>query len=433
LNITGVSDGYIITPSTLSSGYIRDSSITAQWDLQTFNSTGGGGTVNFVIQNTVSKCTPDSGNKICTCFRALGSAGTANITLKGNNFCTITSSVSGATIKALTAENTGNNSFFIEPGALHIDSSGVSNAGVTNYDLNAPNNVNAIKFYGDAYYDVTKVNGASHISFASVLANTAITGVQGNGAKVQLSTGSLTSGNALKADANGNTVDAGYSATAIPLADLATQTADTMVANASGSTAAPAAVTLPPCASDGLHAWTYASHAINCTTIDTAVQGYHSPTYGSSGVAMAGGTINHIVGLGIFIPYRMTFSNIYFSIQTTDAANPVYGAGLIKTDGTAVCSTSSGVQLAATFATTAFPCSQGTVTVAPGQYILLMTGGSTTGKVNGLTTTIDVEPFSSTNITGCTATNGVFNFSSPCSISLSVAVPAIGMPNYLLY
>ena len=143
---------------------------------------------------------------------------------------------------------------------------------------------------------------------------------------------------------------------------------------------------------------------------------------------------NHIQATGITIASAVTFGNIYLTVNTTEASSAVYGAALINIDGTAVCSTTTGVQLGANNTTTVFPCSQSTVSIVPGNYILLTTSSSTVGKYNGTGASTYPTFFTSANVTGCTATAGVFSFSSPCAISIAyTASNAQGIPNFLLH
>jgi hypothetical protein len=163
---------------------------------------------------------------------------------------------------------------------------------------------------------------------------------------------------------------------------------------------------------------------------------YVAPIVGQASTSFnPSGSANHITGVGVYIPSPVTFSNIIVTSGLGDA-NATYGMALITTSGTAICSTSSGVAIATTNTNTTFACSQGSVTIQPGNYILTWTTAQTSsiGKFVGLTTLGDAPTFfSSTNIAGCTATSGAYNFSSPCTISLSASLNTAGQPNFMLH
>ncbi len=89
-----------------------------------------------------------------------------------------------------------------------------------------------------------------------------------------------TTANALVKTGAGGFIDNTFFS-AIPLSKLATQTADTLVMNATASTAVPTAVAIPSCAADGLHALTYPSHVPTCTVM-SAGSGLADP--GANGV-----------------------------------------------------------------------------------------------------------------------------------------------------
>jgi len=66
--------------------------------------------------------------------------------------------------------------------------------------------------------DGTNVNCTTSTPLAVTLGGTGVSLVQGNGSKVQLSSGSATSGDCVKFDANGNTVDTGAACASTSLA-----------------------------------------------------------------------------------------------------------------------------------------------------------------------------------------------------------------------
>ena len=102
------------------------------------------------------------------------------------------------------------------PAALNVlftSAFGTSNVGVTSVFGNSGPTVGATGDIG-ATGTVVAVNGGAVPASATVVATNSSNQLiaatyQGNGAKVQLSTGTTTTGNCVKFDANGNTVDAG--------------------------------------------------------------------------------------------------------------------------------------------------------------------------------------------------------------------------------
>jgi hypothetical protein len=163
--------------------------------------------------------------------------------------------------------------------------------------------------------------------------------------------------------------------------------------------------------------------------------GFQGPWWGNTGVAFDANTTDRIVCHGFVQQNNTSFSNIYLTVNTTDAGHPIYGAAIVNIPaGTAVCHTSTGVQLSANGTSTTFPCAEGTVTPPPGLYGICTTGGSAshTGKFNGLTTGVGTVLWELSGATGCTATNGAFNFTTPCSVTVSPTVNNNGLPAFTL-
>lgn len=160
LVLNGQSDGYIITPASLSSGYIRDSTISTTYDSQTFN--GSVGTTNWTIDNTQTSTTPDSTNHLATCWRVLNS-GTTNVTFLNTNTCTITGSDSAATIRGLSMESTGTNTF-INLGVMKIDTSGVTTSTVLE-DINMTSTSTLNLNLPNAIYNWGRVKNAGTINW----------------------------------------------------------------------------------------------------------------------------------------------------------------------------------------------------------------------------------------------------------------------------
>jgi hypothetical protein len=183
--------------------------------------------------------------------------------------------------------------------------------------------------------------------------------------------------------------------------------------------------TLPTANTTGNLALTYLNGAALTQTY------YVGEFFGTTSTVFEGGTLNHIVGYGVEIKAPVTFSNVLLSINTTQASNTTYGAALATTSGTAVCHTTSGVQLTSNNTFTSFPCAEGAVTIQPGLYILLTTSNSATGTINTTASNTSATPYYNANVTGCTASSGVFTFTTACSISLSPVVST--MPVFMLH
>lgn len=108
----------------------------------------------------------------------------------------------------------------------------------------------------------------------------------------------------------------------LPLVTLATQTADTVVMNATAGTASPTAVSVPACANDGVHALVYASHVLTCASIS------------GGGVSVTAGSPNIVItpspGTGTFTVGSTTPNNAQtgtsYAIASSDAGKIVTGS-----------------------------------------------------------------------------------------------------------
>jgi hypothetical protein len=66
-----------------------------------------------------------------------------------------------------------------------------------------------------------------------------------------------------------------------------------------------------------------------------------------------------------------------------------------------------------------------------GKGILLTTSNSATGTLNMTAANSSTTPYYNANVTGCTASSGVFTFATACTISLSPVTST--MPVFLLH
>ena len=230
------------------------------------------------------------------------------------------------------------------------------------------------------------------------------------------------------------------SLSAIPLSALANQAADTIVQNATGGSAAPTAVAAPSGGTNGCAGTTdtptynSSTHAWGCHQITgggaTATywrvpwQGNTASTFLYNG----GSTANQIAGQAFVPDIGVTFSNIYILINTADATGN-YGAAIATTGGTLLCHNTTGVHLPSANIVTAFPCSEGSVTLTAGTtYILLTTADSATGKYDGPPIYQILGPYqANTNIVGCSSSAGVL--SGTCTIpSITTPMPYSNTP-----
>jgi hypothetical protein len=120
----------------------------------------------------------------------------------------------------------------------------------------------------------------------------------------------------------------------------------------------------------------------------------------------APGSANQVDLSVIYMP-NVTFSHITVDVSTSDSnTGDFYSWAITDTAGNVKCSMSSAVNLTAT-GTNQQACSQGTVTLANGNYIFAFTGNATTGKIAYSGTT----PLAlSTAVSTSTSSSGVMTF-----------------------
>jgi hypothetical protein len=173
---------------------------------------------------------------------------------------------------------------------------------------------------------------------------TGVTATQGNGTKVQLSTGATVTNDCVKFDANGNTVDAGAACGTGGLSPIADQT---FLGNISGSTATPAALT--------------------ATQLTAALNAFSSSLKGLV-PASGGGTTTFLRADGAFAapPGGATIASSTGTLKGDGAGNAVAVTGtgtdcVLVNGSSGACGTGGGVTVAyatVTFsATPTFTCS----------------------------------------------------------------------------
>jgi hypothetical protein len=144
-----------------------------------------------------------------------------------------------------------------------------------------------------------------------VLAGTTLSAVQGNGSKVQLSTGTTTNGHVVTYDANGNAADSGTALASLPT--TATLVSGNLVKASGAGAIADAGVVAGPYPSKW---WTFPSGT------------------GSTGFSASSGKATVF---GVHIDYWWTFSKINYKVAAADTAGATYDLGLADRTGAIVC------------------------------------------------------------------------------------------------
>jgi len=159
----------------------------------------------------------------------------------------------------------------------------------------------------------------------------------------------------------------------------------------------------------------------------TVITRYMSTWQGGSNTPNSGA--NHVNGWGFTLDVSVSFGAIFAVSQTTDGGN-LYSLAIINTSGTILCHPTTGTNIPTANTVWTNTCSEGTVTLSPGTYILIFTGAATTGKIYCNYATM-LGPFYNGNMTGCTSASGVL--SGTCAVSLaSTAYSTNGIPNFYL-
>jgi hypothetical protein len=161
---------------------------------------------------------------------------------------------------------------------------------------------------------------------------------------------------------------------------------------------------------------------------EVATTYYSSPWLAASAVPLAAN--NDILGVGFTVPTPTTFTNIYVTSNTVDGSGN-YSMAVANSSGTIICNASGATHIpAAGSIWTATGTGCASTTAYPGNvYVLLWTGTSTTGKLDGNLAAFPV-PFYAANVSGCTSSSGVI--SGTCTISLSITAN-LGAPSFMLH
>lgn len=163
-NVTcnAISDCYVINPVTSSVVYEDNATNSTNWDATTDTSLTTG-TIDWTMENTTTTCTPDSSNKLCTCYKFNEGSGSAKLKFRGTNTCLITSSISGAAVRGMQIQSSFPTIVDASPGAVTINTSGVTSA-TTDYDIDN-NTGNTIHLSPGSKFDSTKVHNLGTIDF----------------------------------------------------------------------------------------------------------------------------------------------------------------------------------------------------------------------------------------------------------------------------
>jgi hypothetical protein len=118
----------------------------------------------------------------------------------------------------------------------------------------------------------------------------------------------------------------------------------------------------------------------NGACVGCGVNTVSSYSMGTVTAGSAPGGANQVDVSVIYLP-NVTFSHVTVDVSTLDSnTGDFYSWAITDTAGNVKCSMSSAVNLATT-GTDQQSCSQGTVTLANGNYIFAFTGNATTGKI----------------------------------------------------
>ena len=232
------------------------------------------------------------------------------------------------------------------------------------------------------------------------------------------------SGGALGTPSSGTLTNA----TGLPLAGIVAQAADTVVMNATAGSAAPTAVAMPTCTT-GASRYNTTSHSWECVSVSaTTLTTWISPWFGATGIAVNSGT--QVSSWGFVVPVSVTFSTIYSTPQTADAGG-LYSLNIANTSGALLCHQSTGAAMGTAGTVQAFACAEGSVTLTPGTYLLMMAGSATTGKLYGTAANSVTGDYFSRAVSGCSASSGVI--SGTCTApSSSAANYTTGIPGFVL-
>jgi len=168
------------------------------------------------------------------------------------------------------------------------------------------------------------------------------------------------------------------------------------------------------------------------TTIDEVANTYWSPFPFGNSSAPPTSASNTVQGIGFMVPTPVTFANINVQSDVADASGE-YSVAIANSSGTLICHPTTAQHMGTAHTIMTYACNEGTVTLYPGNvYIFLGTGNATTGLLVAATATQFIVPFYSSSISGFSSSGGLIT-GTGTGITLAVAVPASGVPEFILH
>ena len=169
-----------------------------------------------------------------------------------------------------------------------------------------------------------------------------------------------------------------------------------------------------------------------------------APFLGNASANLSGSS-NTVRGWGFTVPAPVTFSNIYAESNTPDGSG-LYSVGIAcgagpsgstctgsVSQGGLICHPTPGINVPSAHMMMTNTCSEGSVTIYPGNvYILLGTGNTTTGLLQGSGTNGFILPYYNATMSGCSSASGVIT--GPCSSTTPMAaVNGSSVPSFTLH
>jgi hypothetical protein len=248
----------------------------------------------------------------------------------------------------------------------------------------------------------------------------------------------------LQCDSSGNLIISGGGSTAFSALTGSTNTTAAMLVGTGASlgptgtgTVTANALSGTPAIPSGATATTQAQGTNNTSVatmaaLQTAISAtwYISPIQGTTGGTLVN-SANRITAYGFIPTQTVTFGAIYVVSHTADASN-LYSVAIANSSGGLICHPTTGQAVPTANTVMTNTCSEGTVTITAGTvYILLLTGSSTTGLLNGAAADAISGPYLNTNTQTCTSASGVI--SGTCAITLAEQVYNLAMPSFTLH
>jgi len=214
--------------------------------------------------------------------------------------------------------------------------------------------------------------------------------------------------------------DGTVSTRALAAADLPAMVGDTGSGGTAGAVPAPAAGDAAKVLS-GAGTWVANGGGATFTS-------WISPWFGATGISVNSGTQVRV--WGFILPVSVTFSSIYSIPQAADAGG-LYSLNIANSSGALVCHQTTGAAMGTAGTAQAFACSEGSVTLSPGVYMLMMAGSATTGKLYGTVANSVVGPYYASVASGCSTSSGVI--SGTCTApSAAMSSFGVGIPGFSL-